>query len=38
MFLVHPTLNEEDIRATCEAVREVMTAASLAHHRASVFQ
>jgi dTDP-4-amino-4,6-dideoxygalactose transaminase len=38
MFLVHPTLNEEDIRATCEAVREVMMTASLARHRASVFQ
>ena len=38
MFLVHPTLNEEDIRATCEAVREVMMAATLPRHRASVFQ
>jgi len=38
MFLVHPTLNEEDMRATCEAVREVMTAASLAHQPASAFQ
>jgi len=32
MFLVHPTLTEEDIRATCEAVRKVMQAASLACH------
>jgi dTDP-4-amino-4,6-dideoxygalactose transaminase len=34
MFLVHPTLTEEDIRATCEAVREVMMAATLPYHRA----
>ncbi len=38
MFLVHPTLTEEDIRATCEAVREVMLTASLPRYRASVFQ
>lgn len=33
MFLVHPTLNEEDIRATCEAVREVTQAVSLVRHQ-----
>jgi dTDP-4-amino-4,6-dideoxygalactose transaminase len=31
MFLVHPTLTEEHIRATCAAVEKVMTAATLAH-------
>ena len=34
MFMVHPTLNEQAIRATCDAVREVMTAATLPRHRA----
>ena len=33
MFLVHPTLTEQDIRATCEAVGKVMRAASLAGHQ-----
>ena len=33
MFLVHPTLTEADIRATCEAVGRVMQAASLACHQ-----
>jgi dTDP-4-amino-4,6-dideoxygalactose transaminase len=33
MFLVHPTLTEADIRATCEAVGRVMQAASPAFHR-----
>jgi dTDP-4-amino-4,6-dideoxygalactose transaminase len=28
MFLVHPTLAEEDIRATCNAVKKVMSAAT----------
>ena len=28
MFLVHPTLTEDDIRATCTAVEKVMTAAT----------
>jgi hypothetical protein len=28
MFLVHPTLTEEDIRATCKAVKKVMSAAT----------
>jgi hypothetical protein len=28
MFLVHPTLTEEHILATCEAVKKVMSAAA----------
>jgi len=32
MFLVHPTLSEEEVRATCSVIDQVLSAASIGQH------